>query len=427
MEADEKILNELEQLRQLFSDMKEHVSDIRGKIKSEIDEKTEAFEQLNGRSAALLDQITKYADTLQDVLGYKSQVEEMITKLHRIDEYEQKRDGLESSFQGLTEKINRSIEEIENKLLAFDVSCEEDLITMNESLTATKETKTKAAEQIRDLEEQRKTLEVNLKKTADNAGELENRLHKLEESYNIERIEKIDAFMTEKSEIENFLISNTQEIDRQKSQAQNVQETIQHSEDNLQQIKDQSENMNAFIADTREEYENIREMIDKAMEEFDEYFHSQRGRTQKMTEDFNQTIQSFKEEYQKQINALTSDEMDRIKATIKVSEKGMIEKVDQTTETLHEFLEGGKQTLSKQTDSGIQEMEGLIEQTKSDIAYKLTEIEEAHQKQLKVQKSISDDKNTLDKNLKINKWMMIINVMVMVLTMTVLFLSLFFN
>ncbi|MFP4461943.1 MAG: hypothetical protein ACLFQE_07070, partial [Thermotogota bacterium] len=262
MEADEKILNELEQLRQLFSDMKEHVSDIRGKIKSEIDEKTEAFEQLNGRSAALLDQITKYADTLQDVLGYKSQVEEMITKLHRIDEYEQKRDGLESSFQGLTEKINRSIEEIENKLLAFDVSCEEDLITMNESLTATKETKTKAAEQIRDLEEQRKTLEVNLKKTADNAGELENRLHKLEESYNIERIEKIDAFMTEKSEIENFLISNTQEIDRQKSQAQNVQETIQHSEDNLQQIKDQSENMNAFIADTREEYENIREMID---------------------------------------------------------------------------------------------------------------------------------------------------------------------
>src|SRR6056297_1650469 len=159
MEADEKILNELEQLKQLFSDMKEHVSDIKGKIKSEIDEKTETFEQLNGRSAALLEQITKYADTLQDVLGYKSQVEEMITKLHRIDEYEQKRDGLESSFQGLSEKINRSTEEIENKLLAFDVSCEEDLITMNESLTATKETKTKAAEQIRDLEEQRKSLE----------------------------------------------------------------------------------------------------------------------------------------------------------------------------------------------------------------------------------------------------------------------------
>src|SRR6056297_189486 len=148
METDEKILNELEQLRQIFSDMKQHVGDIRKKINTELGEKTEAFEQLNSRSAALLEQITKYADTLQDVLGYKTQVDEMITKLHKIDEYEQKRDSLQSKFQSLTEKINGSIEEIENKLLAFDVSCEEDLITMNESLSATKETKINVAEQL---------------------------------------------------------------------------------------------------------------------------------------------------------------------------------------------------------------------------------------------------------------------------------------
>ncbi len=426
MEADESILNELEQLRQLFSDMKRDVNDIQEKIKRELDEKTDDFEQLNGRSAALLEQISKYADTLKDILGYKTQVEDMMAKLQKIDEYEQKRDGLESGFQSLSEKINGSIKEIENKLLEFEVSCEEDLTAMNNKLAETKETKAKASAQIQALEEQRKTLEVNLKKTADNVGELENRLHKLEESYNIERIEKIDAFMTEKSEIENFLISNTQEIDRQKSQAQNVQESIQHSEDNLQQIKDQSENMDAFVADTREEYENIREMIDRAIKEFDEYVHSQRERTQKNSEDFEQTIQTFKEAYQKQINTLTADEMDRIKATIKVSEKDMMEKVDQTTEQLHEFLEGGKQTLLKQKDTGIQELEGFIEQTKSDIANKLTNLEEAQQEQLKVQKTIADEKNALDKNLKVSKWMMIINVMVMVLTVTVLFLSLFF-
>lgn len=426
MEADESILNELEQLRQLFSDMKRDVNDIQEKIKRELDEKTDDFDQLNGRSTALLEQISKYADTLKDILSYKLQVEDMMAKLQKIDEHEQKHDGLESSFQSLSEKINGSIKEIENKLLEFEVSCEEDLSAMNNKLVETKETKSKASAQIQALEEQRKTLEVNLKKTADNAGELENRLHKLEESYNIERIEKIDTFMTEKSEIENFLISNTQEIDRQKSQAQNVQETIQHSEDNLQQIKDQSENMNAFIADIREEYKNVREMIDKAIEEFDKYVYSQRGQAQKISDDFEQRIQTFKEAYQKQINALTADEMDRIKATIKVSEKDMMEKVDQTTETLHEFLEGGKQTLLKQKDTGIKEMEGFIEQTKSDIANKLTEIEAAHQEQLKVQKTISDEKNALDKNLKVSKWMMIINVMVMVLTVTVLFLSLFF-
>src|SRR6056297_330348 len=210
MEADESILNELEQLRQLFSDMKRDVNDIQEKIKRELDEKTDDFEQLNGRSAALLEQISKYADTLKDILGYKTEVEDMMAKLQKIDEYEQKRDGLESRFQYLSEKINGSIKEIENKLLEFEVSCEEDLTAMNNKLAETKETKAKSSTQIQALEEQRKTLEVNLKKTADNAGELENRVHKLEESYNIERIEKIDSFMTEKSEIENFLISNTQ-------------------------------------------------------------------------------------------------------------------------------------------------------------------------------------------------------------------------
>ena len=426
MEADERILKELEQLRQLFSDMKQNVSDIQEKIKTEIDEKTEEFEQLNDRSAALLDQISKYAHTLQDVLGYKTQVDEMIAKLHKIDAYEQKRDGLESKFQTLSEKINKNIDEVENKLLAFEVSCEEDLTTMNNTLSSTKETKANVSDQIRDLEEKRKDLEDNLKKSAENVDELENRVRKLEDSYNVERVETIDAFMTQKKEIQDFLLQNSQEIDRQQSQSKNIQETIHHSEENLKQIKDQSEKLNAFVAHAREEYDDIRELTGKAMEEFDEYVHSQREQTQQMSEDFNLMLQSFKKEYQKQLNVMTADEMDRIKAAIKVSEKDMLEKVNQTTETLQEYLEGGKQTLSIQTNSGVQEMEAMIEQTKSNLDNKLAEIEAAHQDQLKVHKSITDDKKALDKNLKVSKWMMIINVMVMVLTVTVLFLSLFF-
>ena len=426
MEADENILNELEQLRQLFSDMKQHVSDIRGKIKSEIDEKTEEFEQLNGRSAALLDQITKYADTLQDVLGYKSQVEEMITKLHKIDEYEQKRDGLETKFQTLPEKINSSIQEIEDKLLAFEVSCEEDLTDMNNKLSATKETKTESLEQIQALEEQRKSLEDKIKLTAENAGEVENRVQKLEDSYNIERVEKIDAFMTQKTEIKNFLIRNVQEMDRQKSEFLNIQETINHSEDHLQKIQKHSDNLDTFVANTREEYDKIHEMIDKAVEEFDEYAASQREQTQKIGEDFKQTIQSLKDSYQKQLNTMAADEMEYIKKEIKLSENGALENMNRTKEALQEYLEEGKQTLSKHTNTGVQEMEGMIKQTKSDMADKWAEIEAAHQEQLKVQTTIEGEKNLLDKNLKVSKWMMIINVMLMVLTVTVLFLSLFF-
>src|SRR6056297_899281 len=426
MEADEKILNELEQLKQLFSDMKEHVSDIKGKIKSEIDEKTETFEQLNGRSAALLEQITKYADTLQDVLGYKSQVEEMITKLHRIDEYEQKRDGLETKFQTLSEKINGSIQEIEDKLLAFEVSCEEDLTDMNNKLSATKETKTESLEQIQALEEQRKSLEDKIKLTAENAGEVENRVQKLEDSYNIERVEKIDAFMTQKTEIKNFLIRNVQEMDRQKSEFLNIQETINHSEDHLQKIQKHSDNLDTFVANTREEYDKIHEMIDKAVEEFDEYAASQREQTQKIGEDFKQTIQSLKDSYQKQLNTMAADEMEYIKKEIKLSENGALENMNRTKEALQEYLEEGKQTLSKHTNTGVQEMEGMIKQTKSDMADKWAEIEAAHQEQLKVQTTIEGEKNLLDKNLKVSKWMMIINVMLMVLTVTVLFLSLFF-
>jgi len=426
MEADENILNELEQLRQLFSDMKQHVSDIRGKIKSEIDEKTEEFEQLNGRSAALLDQITKYADTLQDVLGYKSQVEEMITKLHKIDEYEQKRDGLETKFQTLSEKINGSIQEIEDKLLAFEVSCEEDLTDMNNKLSATKETKTESLEQIQALEEQRKSLEDKIKLTAENAGEVENRVQKLEDSYNIERVEKIDAFMTQKTEIKNFLIRNVQEMDRQKSEFLNIQETINHSEDHLQKIQKHSDNLDTFVANTREEYDKIHEMIDKAVEEFDEYAASQREQTQKIGEDFKQTIQSLKDSYQKQLNTMAADEMEYIKKEIKLSENGALENMNRTKEALQEYLEEGKQTLSKHTNTGVQEMEGMIKQTKSDMADKWAEIEAAHQEQLKVQTTIEGEKNLLDKNLKVSKWMMIINVMLMVLTVTVLFLSLFF-
>jgi len=326
----------------------------------------------------------------------------------------------------LYKKINKNIEEIENKLLAFDVSCEEDLIAMGERLSATKETKTESLEQIQALEEQRKSLEDKIKLTAENAGEVENRVQKLEDSYNIERVEKIDAFMTQKTEIKNFLIRNVQEMDRQKSEFLNIQETINHSEDHLQKIQKHSDNLDTFVANTREEYDKIHEMIDKAVEEFDEYAASQREQTQKIGEDFKQTIQSLKDSYQKQLNTMAADEMEYIKKEIKLSENGALENMNRTKEALQEYLEEGKQTLSKHTNTGVQEMEGMIKQTKSDMADKWAEIETAHQEQVKTQKIIEGEKNLLDKNLKVSKWMMIINVMVMVLTVTVLFLSLFF-
>ena len=347
-------------------------------------------------------------------------------KVNKIDGYEQKRDKLDSKFQTLTTKINGSIQEIENKLLAFEVSCEEDLTAMNKKLSTTKETKNKALEQIQDLEEQRKTLEDKLKTTAENVREFENRVQKLEDSYSIERIEKIDVFMTQKNEIENFLIQNIQEMDRQKTEVLTIQESINVSQDNLEQIKDRSDDLDAFLVKTRKEYANIREMINKVIEDFDQYVDSQRKQTQQIGNDFDQTIQSFKKDFQKQINAISADEIDHIKAVFKITENDALEKTKEITETLQEYLEGGKQDLSKQTKSGVQEIEAILVQTKSDLQNKLAEIEVAHQEQLKVQKTITDEKNALDKNLKVSKWMMIINVMVMVLTVTVLFLSLFF-
>lgn len=347
-------------------------------------------------------------------------------KVNKIDGYEQKRDELDSKFQTLTTKINGSIQEIENKLLAFEVSCEEDLTAMNKKLSTTKETKNKALEQIQDLEEQRKTLEDKLKTTAENVREFENRVQKLEDSYSIERIEKIDVFMTQKNEIENFLIQNIQEMDRQKTEVLTIQESINVSQDNLEQIKDRSDDLDAFLVKTRKEYANIREMINKVIEDFDQYVDSQRKQTQQIGNDFDQTIQSFKKDFQKQINAISADEIDHIKAVFKITENDALEKTKEITETLQEYLEGGKQDLSKQTKSGVQEIEAILVQTKSDLQNKLAEIEVAHQEQLKVQKTITDEKNALDKNLKVSKWMMIINVMVMVLTVTVLFLSLFF-
>ncbi|HPE41119.1 MAG TPA: hypothetical protein PLI77_08550 [Bacteroidales bacterium] len=429
MEADERILNKLEQLQQVFSDLKQHVSDIQMKMNTglgSIDEKREEFEQLNGRVAGLVEQISIYADTLKDILGYKTQLEDMIVKVHKIDFYKQRHDELESNFQSLSEKINMSIEEIESRLLDFEVSCEEDLVALNDRLSNTGETKAKLAEQIRYCEEKSNNIEEGLKNSAEKTSELERRQHNLEDFQISKKVEKIDAFMTQKTDIQNSLLQNAQEIDRQNSELLIVQESMQRSEEKWQEIRERSDELDAFVEAAKKEFDNIRETTEKAIEEFSHYIDSQPDQIKRIRNDFNQNLKSFEEDHQKQIKSMGDDEMDRIKTEIKFCENDAVEQLNQRSAEIQDYLKEGKQTLLKQRDTAISEMELFSEQVKSDLEKKLSEIETAHQEQLKVKDLIEDDKNGLDKSLKVNKWMLIINMMVMGMTVTVLLLSVLF-
>jgi len=428
MEADERILNELEELRQLFFEMKQHVSDIRTKMQSElglVDEKTEEFEQLNGRAADLLEHISKYADTLKDILSYKTQVEELIDTIHKIDDYENRRDGIESTFNTLSDKINENIQMIESKILAFEVSCEEDLTAMNEKITATSQTKTKAIEQMQALEEQRSLLEDKLKKTAENAKEMENRVKELENSYNMDRIEKIDAFMSQKSETETFLLENTQALEHQKKQTMAIQETIEHSEDTIAQIKDRTSHFDAFLIKMQEEYDTIREKMNKGIKAYKQTVDTQQERIQQIDQEISQTFHSYQEAYQNQINTIAADEIEHLKDQVKYLDNDIKAHMNRAAQKLQDELNAGEKNLSKQTESGVRQLEAAVQESKQEIGNKLVEIEAAHQEQLKLQKALSEGEKNLAKNLKVNKWMMMINVMVMVLTITILFLSVF--
>jgi len=422
MEAEARILDELEQLRQLFSDMSKHVSDIRKKTVTQsglIVERTEEFEQLNGRVGRLLEQISQYADALKDILGYKVPVEALMGKVHKIDEYEQRHDELESTFQKLSEKINGRIDEIESKLLNFEVSCEEDLTAMNDHLSRINETKNSVTEQIHVVEEQLATSTGNL-------SELENRQHKLEDSQISEKIEKIDSFMAQKTAIGQLLSQNNLAIDRQVSEARNIQETLSRFEDRLRTIVDRSDHLTAYVAEKQEEYDRIREKIDKTIDEFSQYNDSQREQAQAAGEDFNQRLKTSEQAYQKQIKVLSSGEMDRLKSEINVCENDAMKQFAQIKSELEELLENGKAMVSNQLQSSTQEIEAMKERAKNDMANNLAEFEKAYHKQIKEQEIMVANKETLDKNLKVNKWMMIINITVMGLTLTVLFLTVLF-
>jgi|GEM_PF-6148345 len=126
------------------------------------------------------------------------------------------------------------------------------------------------------------------------------------------------------------------------------------------------------------------------------------------------------------LNLAFSAEAEQAKKRIKSCEHDSIEQIRLSMQQFQDSADTSKKELSEQMQTYLEKIQASFEQLESQIAKKTEEFKKTAEKQQRqVLETVEANKRDIKKKLSVNKWMITLNVIMMVFTLSVLFIVLF--
>ena len=197
------------------------------------------------------------------------------------------------------------------------------------------------------------------------------------------------------------------------------------TEDMLKEIKQLRtifNDMKRYIVDIQENLEYSQPKGGNSSEAFDTLKSRTEQEFQKISQ-YADTLKGILEDTQSLKSAFLA-ESEQAKKSIKSCEHDSIEQIRQATQHFKESADVTKKELSEQTQANLEKMQAAFEQLESLIAKKTEEFKKTAEKQQRqVLEIVEDNKQDLKKKRSENKWMITLNVTIMVFTLIVLFIT----
>jgi len=192
----------------------------------------------------------------------------------------------------------------------------------------------------------------------------------------------------------------------------------------IKQLKTIFNDMKRYIVEIQENLDNNQTKSGNSSEAFTG-LNSQAEQTVQQISQYADTLKEILEDTQS-LKSVFLAEAEQAKTRIKSCERDSIEQIRLSMQQLQDSIDSSKKELSERTQTYLEKMQAAYEQLENLIAKKTEEFKKTAEKQQRqVLEIVEDNKRAIKKKLGVNKWMITINIIMMVFTLSVLFIVLF--
>jgi len=190
----------------------------------------------------------------------------------------------------------------------------------------------------------------------------------------------------------------------------------------IKQLRTIFNDMKRYIIEIQENIDNNQTEGGDSSEAFD----TLKSRIEQELQKISQYADTLKEilEDTRSLKSAFSAESEHAKKSIKSCENDSIEQIRLSIQQFQDSADTSKKELSEQTQANLGEIQATYKQLESQMAAKTEEFKKTAEKQQRqFLEIIEDNKQDLKKKRSENKWMITLNVTIMVFTLIVLFIT----